>query len=134
MSFTVVRDGDRVVISMSGQLVVGNRQELKQRVLDELAQGGRTFLIDFRQTAYIDSAGLGALVSAAKNIREQAGDVCLANLTDDLKTLIHLTKLDALFRIDDEGGGLAGRAARLRPPPPGPLEGTAEAESLDPSE
>ena len=78
-----------------------NRQELKQKVLDELEKGEKKFLIDFSQTGYIDSSGLGVLVSLSKKIREQGGELRLANLNDDLKTLFELTKLDTLFQIAD---------------------------------
>jgi anti-sigma B factor antagonist len=101
MSFTMQREGDILVVDVEGQLIVGNRQELKQRVLDELERGERKFLIDFSQTGYIDSSGLGVLVSLSKKIREQGGELRLSNLNDDLKTLFELTKLDTLFQIAD---------------------------------
>jgi anti-sigma B factor antagonist len=101
MSFSMHRQGDVLVVDVDGQLIVGNRQELKQKVLDELERGERKFLIDFSKTGYIDSSGLGVLVSLSKKIREQGGELRLANLNDDLKTLFELTKLDTLFQIAD---------------------------------
>jgi anti-sigma B factor antagonist len=101
MSFTMTKRGNVVVVDVDGQLIVGNRQELKQKVLDELEKGERKFLIDFARTGYIDSSGLGVLVSLSKKIREQAGELRLADLNDDLKTLFELTKLDTLFQIAD---------------------------------
>lgn len=99
MSFGVQKQDDITVIDVEGQLIVGNRQELKQKVLQELESGGRKFLIDFSQTGYIDSSGLGVLVSLSKKIREQGGELRLANLNEDLRTLFELTKLDTLFQI-----------------------------------
>src|SRR5499426_743644 len=99
MNFAIAKNGDVITVAVEGQLIVGNRQELKQKVLDELERGGRKFLIDFSQTGYIDSSGLGVLVSLSKKIREQGGELRLANLNDDLKTLFELTKLDTLFHI-----------------------------------
>jgi anti-sigma B factor antagonist len=101
MSLQVTKHGDIVIIDVDGQLIVGNRQELKQRVLDEAEGGARRILIDFGKTAYIDSSGLGVLVSLAKRLRELGGDLRLANLNDDLQTLFELTKLDSLFQIAD---------------------------------
>jgi anti-sigma B factor antagonist len=101
MGFEVMKDGDITVLDVEGQLIVGNRQELKQRVLDELESGERKFLIDFDRTGYIDSSGLGVLVSLSKKIREQGGELRLANLNEDLRTLFELTKLDTLFQIAD---------------------------------
>jgi anti-anti-sigma factor len=79
MAFIVNREGDVTVVDVDGQLIVGNRQELKQRVLDELEKGSRKFLVDFTDTGYIDSSGLGVLVSLSKKIREQGGELRLSD-------------------------------------------------------
>ena len=99
MAFEVTEKGGVTIIDVEGQLIVGNRQELKQKVLEKLDGGERKFLIDFSNTGYIDSSGLGVLVSLSKKIREQGGELRLANLNEDLKTLFELTKLDTLFHI-----------------------------------
>ncbi len=102
MAFNVRKHpGGVVVVEVDGQLIVGNRQELKQQVLDALEAGSRKFLIDFTRTGYIDSSGLGVLVSLSKKIREEGGDLRLAGLNEDLKTLFELTKLDTLFAITE---------------------------------
>lgn len=101
MGFDVQQKGDVTIIDVEGQLIVGNRQELKQKVLEELEDGRRKFLIDFANTGYIDSSGLGVLVSLSKKIREQGGELRLASLNEDLRTLFELTKLDTLFHISD---------------------------------
>lgn len=102
MSFTVKKNGrDVVVVDVEGQLIVGNRQELKQKVLEALELGDRKFLIDFTRTGYIDSSGLGVLVSLSKKIRDEGGELKLAGLNEDLRTLFELTKLDTLFAISD---------------------------------
>lgn len=102
MAFDVKREsGEVVVFDVEGQLIVGNRQELKQAVLNELEQGARKILVDFTNTGYIDSSGLGVLVSLSKKIREQGGELRLSSLNEDLRTLFELTKLDTLFRIAD---------------------------------
>jgi anti-sigma B factor antagonist len=101
MGFQVSQEGDITVVDVDGQLIVGNRQELKQKVLDELEKGGRKFLVDFTETGYIDSSGLGVLVSLSKKIREVGGELRLSTLNEDLRTLFELTKLDTLFRIAD---------------------------------
>src|SRR5260370_28298647 len=88
-----------VVVGGDGRLMVGNGQELKQKVLDALDVGAKKFVLDFTRTGYIDSSGLGVLVSLSKKIREQGGDLRLAGLNEDLQTLFELTKLDTLFAI-----------------------------------
>ena len=100
MAFTLIKQSTGIVlVTVDGQLIVGNRQELKQKVLDALDGGARKFVIDFSQAGYIDSSGLGVLVSLSKKIREPGGDLRLAGLNEDLQTLFELTKLDTLFTI-----------------------------------
>jgi len=100
MTFSLTKDKRGVVVvGVDGQLIVGNRQELKQKVIEALEGGAKQFVIDFTLTGYIDSSGLGVLVSLSKKIREQGGDLRLAGLNEDLQTLFELTKLDTLFSI-----------------------------------
>ncbi len=99
MNFEISHHNDVTVVEVTGQLIVANRQELKDDVLKLLDAGSRKFLIDFRDTAYIDSSGLGVLVSLSKKIREKGGEIRLSNLNEDLRTLFELTKLDTLFHI-----------------------------------
>jgi anti-anti-sigma factor len=101
MSFAVQKKDGITVIDVKGQLIVGNRQELKDLVREALEAGERKFVIDFTDTGYIDSSGLGALVSISKKVREAGGDLRLAGLNEDLRSLFELTKLDTLFAIAD---------------------------------
>jgi anti-anti-sigma factor len=102
MGFTGAQDAGGVyVVQVEGQLIVGNRQELKDLVREALEAGERKFVIDFTDTGYIDSSGLGALVSISKKVREAGGDLRLAGLNEDLRSLFELTKLDTLFAIAD---------------------------------
>ncbi len=102
MSFTLRKDESGiVVVGVDGQLIVGNRHELKQKVLEAVESGERKVLVDFTNTGYIDSSGLGVLVSLAKKLREEGGEMRLAALNPDLRTLFELTKLDTLFNITD---------------------------------
>jgi len=101
MEFTATtHESGVVVIRVDGQLIVRNRQELKTLIQDSLEQGSRQFLIDFASTGYIDSSGLGALVSISKKIRDHGGALRLSGLNEDLRSLFELTKLDTLFAID----------------------------------
>ena len=102
MGFSQTKDASGVaVVQVDGQLIVGNRQELKELVQAALDKGERRILIDFSRTGYIDSSGLGALVSISKRVRESGGDLKLSGLNEDLRSLFELTKLDTLFSIAD---------------------------------
>lgn len=102
MPLTTTQAANNVtMVTVDGQLIVANRQELKQLVQESLDQGARRFVFDFTPTAYIDSSGLGALVSISKRVREAGGDLRLAGLNEDLRSLFELTKLDTLFSISE---------------------------------
>lgn len=126
MDIRIEQRDDTTVVAIAGQLLLENRQELKDRVLAELQQGRRRFLVDFRQTSYIDSSGLGALVSVAKRIREAGGEVWVANLNNDLRTVFTLTRLDLLLpdAYDERGDG---SAVEKSPPRTGPVSGHGDA-------
>jgi anti-sigma B factor antagonist len=99
MGFTKTTSGGVSVVVIDGQLIVGNRQELKTLIQEGLDRGERKFLVDCSRTGYIDSSGLGALVSLSKKVRELGGELRIAGLNEDLRSLFELTKLDTLFHI-----------------------------------
>ena len=123
MSITLTREGDVVVLAIDGQLLLGNRHELKQKALDELTRGATRFRIDLANTGYIDSSGLGALVTLSKMIGERGGELRLANVTDELRSLFTLTNLQSLLHLADSPGESASHAVGLPPRPAGPLRG-----------
>lgn len=94
MPSSVHRDDNATVVTIDDTLFANNRLEFRQLVLDEIAHGSRNVRVDCQRAIYMDNSGLGVLVSLAKTIRERGGDVHVANLNDDLRTLFELTKLD----------------------------------------
>ena len=119
------RDGT-VILQMPNVLIATNREDLKHRVLELTRQGERRFVFDFAATGYIDSSGLGVLVSLTKAVRRYGGELWLTNLNEDLRTLLALTKLDSVLPVlgdaDDEDGS-ADRTAPMFPVPPPPRQG-----------
>ena len=99
MSFVKRSVGRTVVFEIQGQLTVGNRQEFKREVLLALQGGTPRIVIDFSRTTFIDSSGLGVLVTISKEVRAEGADLRLAALSEDLHNLLALTRLDTFFRI-----------------------------------
>jgi anti-sigma B factor antagonist len=119
MTFSIEHTDDVTTVHIVDELVATDRQELRHELLAELARGAHVIRFDFNDAQYIDGAGLGLLVSLAKLVREHVGELRLAHLNEDMRSLFMLTRLDALFTIepDDEGGG-AARPAEAPPRPP----------------
>src|ERR1044072_661512 len=78
------RGAGGTIAKIDGPLIAGHRQELKTLGQEGLDAGERRFLIDCSQTGYIDSSGLGALVSLTKKVRELGGEVRIPGLTQRL--------------------------------------------------
>lgn len=108
MTFTAERVGDVTVLEVTRELTMENRGDLKEEVLRRLERGDRKFVFDFDRTGFIDSSGLGALVSLSKKVREEEGELRLAGLNEELRTLFELTRLDTLFQISDSRSAALG--------------------------
>lgn len=104
MSFGMDSEGEVAVVLVEDELVVENRGAFKDAVLRQLEAGARKFLVDFGDARYIDSAGLGVLVTVARAVREEGGELRICGLGEDLRTLFELTRLDTLFDIAEDRG------------------------------
>ena len=91
--------GPVVVVRPRGRLTAADAPELKSVLADLVAAGRTKVVVDLEETTFLDSSGLGALVTIAKRVREAGGQIRLAGLNDDLRSLFELTKLDTLFAI-----------------------------------
>jgi anti-sigma B factor antagonist len=92
-----------VIVDLSGRLTIGEpvlllRETLRVQVND----GARNFILNLADVAYIDSSGLGELVSAYTTVRNRQGDVKLLNLTAKAKDLLQMTKLLTVFDVYDD--------------------------------
>ncbi len=86
-------------VVLAGRLDARNAQTVKE-TLKQLIDGGTTHLVlDLAQVPFIDSAGLAALVSALKLTRRVKGNVLLAGVQPQARTLFSLTMLDQVFTI-----------------------------------
>jgi anti-sigma B factor antagonist len=128
MSMLMSRSGDALHVFLREPLVVSNRQQVKMAVLEEIDDGARHVRIDMTGMSYIDSSGLGALVSLSRKLRERGGSLRLANPQADVRSLLAMTRLDTLFMIDGDDDDGAPRSAPLPFRRPGPAAGAAESE------
>jgi anti-sigma B factor antagonist len=101
MSIRIQPRGDAAVVTAERRLVVGNRQVLKNAVIQEMENGRRAVVIDLGQTDLIDSGGLGVLVTLYRHAEELGGNLVLANLSEEIAGLMRLTKLDTIFTVAD---------------------------------
>lgn len=88
------------VIDVPGKLNIEKTSEFRNEIYNALEAGLKNIVIDFSNCDFIDSAGLGVLVSSYKKAMEQEGNLKLATI-DNLKVLkiFQLTRLDKVFDI-----------------------------------
>jgi anti-sigma B factor antagonist len=88
------------VVDLSGRIVLGEATTTLREVLQKLAsQGQKKILLNLSEVSYIDSSGLGALVSGYTTITGQSGQLKLLNLTAKVKDLLQITKLLTVFEV-----------------------------------
>jgi anti-sigma B factor antagonist len=82
--------------------------QLRDAIRGLIAKGSKKILLNMGEVNYIDSSGLGELVSAFTTAKNQQADVKLLNLTKKVHDLLQLTKLYTVFDIkDDEASAIA---------------------------
>lgn len=111
MSLTVkIRKVDTVsVMDLSGKLTIGEPvMQLRDALRAQVASGDSKFIVNLADVSYVDSSGLGELVSSYTTVRNKGGDVKLLKLTAKIKDLLQMTKLLTVFDVyDDEAKALA---------------------------
>jgi anti-sigma B factor antagonist len=95
---------DVVVLDLSGRITIGEGTViLRDAIRKMLAAGDRKFLLNLANCDYIDSSGLGELVTSFTTVRNAGGELKLVNLTRRVQDLLQITKLLTVFEsFNDE--------------------------------
>lgn len=98
-----VKESDGVtVMTMAGRVTLGDESnEVRTKIKEVLAEGKKRVVLDLGEVSYIDSAGLGALVSAYTSARNGGGEIKLASVTKRFHELLNITKLVTIFDVHD---------------------------------
>lgn len=110
--------GGVTIVDIRGQIVLGEESSALRKVLSDLLNTGhKKILLNLADVNYIDSSGLGSLVSAFATIKKQGGELKLLKLTNKVQDVMQVTKLYTVFDIlDDEATALQsfGQSASAR--------------------
>jgi anti-sigma B factor antagonist len=100
------------ILDLSGRITLGEGSvQLRDAVRDLLSKGSKQILLNLGDVTYIDSSGIGELVSAFTTVRNQGGDLKLLNLTKKIHDLLQITKLYTVFDVkEDEASAVASFA------------------------
>ena len=97
------------ILDLSGRITLGDGSvTLRDAVKDALSKGAKSILLNLEDVDYIDSSGLGELVSAYTTVKNQGGELKLLHLTTKVHDLLQITKLYTVFDIkDDEASAIS---------------------------
>ena len=94
--------GDVTVLDMSGSIKMGEVRGVLRNAIRNLVSGGqKKILLNLGSVKYIDSSGIGELVSSYTSINNASGQLKLLNLTQKLQDLLTITKLLTVFDVYD---------------------------------
>ena len=89
----------RNVLEVCGVVDLFTAPELKDRALALLDESGRELVLDLSQATYIDSTGLGVLLSAAKRAELLEGRMVIVNVDEEIARIFEITGLDTILAI-----------------------------------
>jgi len=99
--FATIREvGPVTIVDLSGRIALGDGSALLRKTVRDLLEGGQTrILLNLGDVNYIDSSGIGELVSGFTAVRNRSGELKLLNLTKKVNDLLQLTKLFTVFDV-----------------------------------
>ena len=91
------------IVDISGRITLGEGSALlRDTVRDLLAKGQKHILLNLGDVSYIDSSGIGELVSGFTTVKNQGGELKLLNLTKKVHDLLQITKLYTVFDVHSD--------------------------------
>lgn len=93
------RDGGMCVVGLEGEIDVYTAPRLKEELVSVVESGCANVVVDMESVGFIDSSGLGVLVSALRRARERDGVVRIVCTRDNILKIFRITGLDKVFPI-----------------------------------
>jgi anti-anti-sigma factor len=87
------------ILEPSGRLDVTNAAQFRRQVSEIATTKPKLLLVDLKDVTFMDSSGLGALVSALKSIRSVDGDLAVCSANEQVQMLFELTSMSKIFKI-----------------------------------
>ncbi len=95
--------GDVTVMDAAGRITLGEGASMFRDAIRELvAKGNKKVLLNLGEVSYIDSSGIGELVSGFTTVTNSGGQLKLVGLSKRVKDLLQITKLYTVFEVFDD--------------------------------
>jgi anti-sigma B factor antagonist len=99
LDIKTARDADVCSVTLEGEIDVYTAPRLKEVLVDAVESGCPNVIVDLEKVGFIDSSGLGVLVSALRRARERDGVVRIVCTRDNVLKIFRITGLDKVFPI-----------------------------------
>jgi anti-sigma B factor antagonist len=108
--FATIREVNAItIVDLSGRISLGEGSALLRKTVRDLLDHGQTkILLNLGDVNYIDSSGIGELVSGFTAVRGREGELKLLNLTKKVHDLLQITKLFTVFEVYSDEGTAVG--------------------------
>ena len=108
--YATIREVETItIVDLSGRISLGEGSALLRRTVRDLLDNGHTkILLNLGDVNYIDSSGIGELVSGFTAVRSREGQLKLLNLTKKVHDLLQITKLFTVFDVYSDEGTAVG--------------------------
>ena len=93
--------GDIVIFDINGEIDLYNAPEIKEKIKEEMNKNKVNIIINLDKVSYIDSSGIGVLISSLSNLKKVGGALKLINVYASVRKVFELTKLTSFFDIYD---------------------------------
>jgi anti-sigma B factor antagonist len=108
MDITKRTKGEITVLDISGEIDLYNAPEIKDIINKLIEEQKYNVIINLEKVSYIDSSGIGALISSLSNLKKYQGGLKIINVFASVRKVFELTKLTSFFEIfDSEADALA---------------------------
>ena len=98
------------VLATAGEIDVYTAPRLREQLLDLAHAGHHTVVVDLTEVSFVDSTGLGVLVSGLKRFREAGGDLRLVVTRPQILKVLDITGLSSVFAVHATAAAAAGGA------------------------
>ena len=95
------KNEEKLVVALKGDLDINTVKEFQDKVLSTYKALDKDIVFDLRELDYIDSTGLGAIITVFKSVQEKDKKLSVVNANKNIKKLLYITELDSLFEIGE---------------------------------
>jgi anti-sigma B factor antagonist len=102
MKLTTEYKNTVTIVHLAGRFDSSFAHVFKNTITTLISRGNRRYIVNLGDVTYIDSGGLGSLVSSLRQVRKEKGDMKMAELSTNVRSVFELTRLHRIFELFDD--------------------------------